>query len=598
MDIYALLSLLSSGICISLGFAVYFLNRKSAINRLFMILMLANAYWSICLFMLSRSPNVEVATLWNKALSFWPLIVAGALHFTLVFTENSILKRKPTLLFLYLPAVYFSLIDLTTNLISTTPVLKSWGYSITYPPYSLVSSLDGIWAAATTLITLILYSQYYFRISDQTKRQQTKYVAIGFAIPIITSVITDSLFPVVGIDFPVLGNVAVSITAFVVAYAIVKHDLFGLNVEIAAENVFSTMPDSVILVNLEGKIVQVNRALVLLTGYKEREVIGKTVDQMLSQADVLNSGDTTPRIIAQMRKHKELKEIKDYEISFHTKSGQKRFGTLSCSMVSNNHGQEVGIAFILHDITEQKELNKKLLNSQRLASIGELAGIIGHDLRNPLTGIRGASYYLKNKYANTLDSKDIAMFETIEHAIEYSNKIVNDLIDYSSDIQLELQNTTPAKIVDEALTFIPAPANIQVINEANETVQFNVDISKTRRGFINIIKNAYDAMPNGGVLTIKTKIIEEKICFIFADTGEGMAPETLNRLWAPLFTTKAKGMGFGLAICKRTVEAHDGKIFAVSEPKKGTTITIELPTDLKPNEPTLIRKTAESNVKG
>lgn len=562
-----------------------------------MVLMLANAYWSICLFMLNRSPTPEIAMLWNKALSFWPLIVAGALHFALVFTENNIMKRKSTLYLLYVPALFFSIIDLVSEQISTAPVLKSWGYSITYPPYSPLSSLDGIWAAATTLITLILFAQYYFRISDRTKKEQTKFVTIGFGIPIVTSVITDSLFPVVGIDFPVIGNIAVSTTAFAVAYAIVKHDLFGLNAEIAAENVFSTMPDSVILVNLEGRIVQVNQALFQLTGYKEDEVIGKTVDQMLSQADVLNSGDATPRLIAQMRKRKELKEIKDYEISFHTKMGQKRFGTLSCSLVSNNHGQEVGIAFILHDITEQKELNKKLLNSQRLASIGELAGIIGHDLRNPLTGIRGASYYLKNKYANTLDDKDKAMFETIERAIEYSNKIVNDLIDYSSDIQLELQNTSPAKLVEEALTYIPAPASIHVINEANETVQFNVDISKMRRGFINVVKNAYDAMPNGGVLTIKTKIVEGKICFIFADTGEGMAPETLNRLWAPLFTTKAKGMGFGLAICKRTVEAHDGRIFAVSEPKKGTTITIELPTDLKPNEPSIIRATAELEIK-
>jgi PAS domain S-box-containing protein len=537
-----------------------------------MVLMLANAYWSICLFMLNRAPNVEVATLWNKALSFWPLIVAGALHFTLVFTENSILKRKSTLLLLYLPALYFALIDLTTNLISTTPVLRSWGYSITYPSYSLLSSLDGIWAAAMTLITLVLYSQYYCRISDKTKKQQTKFVAIGFAIPVLTSTITDSLLPVIEIDFPVLGNVAVSITAFIVAYAVVKHDLFGLNVEIAAENVFSTMPDSVILVSLEGKIVQVNNALVKLTGYKEKELIGKTVYEMLMQADVLNAQAATPRLINVIKKQKNL-EIKDYEISFYPKEGQKRFGTLSCSMVTNNHGQDVGIAFILHDITEQKEMSRKLLDSQRLASIGELAGIIGHDLRNPLTGIRGASYYLKSKYSNTLDNKDKAMFETIERAIEYSNKIVNDLIDYSSDSPLELQKTNPAKLIENTLTLIPAPSNIEVVTEVNEPVQFEVDFSKIQRAFINIIKNAYDAMPNGGRLTIKTESEPGKIFFSFSDTGEGMSKETLEKLWIPLFTTKAKGMGFGLAISKRSVEAHGGKIHAESEPKKGTIIT-------------------------
>ncbi len=558
-----------------------------------MVLMLANAYWSICLFMLNRSPNAEVATIWNKVLSFWPLIVAGALHFSLVFTENSILKRKPMLLFIYLPAVYFSIIDLTTNLISTTPVLRSWGYSITYPPYSILSSLDGIWAASTTLIALILFAQYYFRTGDETKKLQTKFVTLGFSIPIITSTITDSLFPVIGIDFPVLGNITVSITAFIVAYAVVKHDLFGLNVEIAAENVFSTMPDSVILVNLQGKIVQVNRALVQLTGYKEREVIGKTVQEMLMQADVLNSNDVTPRLIAQMRQQKNL-EIKDYEISFYTKSGQKRFGTLSCSMVTNNHGQAVGIAFILHDITEQKEMGKKLLNSQRLASIGELAGIIGHDLRNPLTGIRGASYYLKNKYVNVLDDKDRAMFDTIERSIEYSNKIVNDLIDYSSDIHLELQNTTSSKLLEGTLVFTPAPAEIKIVVDAKEPVQFKVDINKMQRAFINIIKNAFDSMPKGGELTIKTQSAQGKVFFVFSDTGEGMTKEVFGKLWSPLFTTKAKGMGFGLPICKRTVEAHGGKISVASEPKKGTTVTVELPTDLDVEEPAFLKAQADS----
>ena len=101
-----------------------------------------------------------------------------------------------------------------------------------------------------------------------------------------------------------------------------------------------------------------------------------------------------------------------------------------------------------------------------------------------------------------------------------------------------------------------------------------------RRGFVDIFKNAYDAMPNGGELTVKGEKIGNSIIFIFTDTGEGMTQETLSKLWTPLFTTKAKGMGFGLAICKRTVEAHGGKITAVSEPKKGTTITIEFPLDL------------------
>ena len=104
------------------------------------------------------------------------------------------------------------------------------------------------------------------------------------------------------------------------------------------------------------------------------------------------------------------------------------------------------------------------------------------------------------------------------------------------------------------------------------------------RAFVNIIKNAFDAMPNGGELIIQSEKIGESIVFSFKDSGHGMEKETLDKLWNPLFTTKAKGMGFGLAICKRAVEAHDGKITAESQVNEGTTIKVELPLNLKSSD--------------
>lgn len=577
MNIYALLSLCASGICIALGVSVYFLNRKSALNKLFMLTMAANAYWAFCEFMMRQATTIEIAELWSKILFLWPFFVSLTLHFTLAFTESSLLKSKLTYLGLYFPALLFSTIDLTTNLISAAPILRFWGYTSTPSFYSVTSSIDGVWAAAVALLTLMLYVHFYYRISDKTKKKQTKFVAVGFAIPVFLSLITNSIFSVMGVNFPPLGSISSSLMAFIVAYAIVKHELFGLSAEIAAENIFSTMPDSVILINLQGVIVKVNRSLSELTGYKENELVGKSIRQIVEKAGLLNKGNATPQIMAQLLKQRELK---NYEVTFHTRSGEKKTGTLSCSVVCNNRGRDVGMAFVVHDITQRKEMEQKLLKSERLALIGELAGIIGHDLRNPLTGIRGASYYLKSKYAAILDIKDEAMFETIDKSIEYSNKIVNDLIDYSSEIKLELENTTPQKLVKSALALITPPANIQVIDETQETPECYIDSGRMRRGFVDIFRNAFDAMPNGGVLTVKGEKIGNSIVFSFKDTGEGMTQETLIRLWTPLFTTKAKGMGFGLAICKRTVEAHGGKITAESAPKQGTTIRIEIPLDL------------------
>ena len=237
-------------------------------------------------------------------------------------------------------------------------------------------------------------------------------------------------------------------------------------------------------------------------------------------------------------------------------------------------------------LTEIENKTNKLKTTERFAAIGELAAMIGHDLRNPLTGIAGANYYLKTKYAPNLDKKGIRMLKTIDTDIQYSNKIVNDLLEYSGEMKPELTVTTPNRLLKEALAFIEIPKNAQIIDQTQDEPEIRVDTQKLERAFLNIIKNAFDAMPNGGKLTIKSDTLNDAVKISFTDTGTGMTQETLSRLWSPLFTTKAKGMGFGLPICKRIVEAHNGKISVASETGKGSTFVVVLPlgSEIKQNE--------------
>jgi len=233
---------------------------------------------------------------------------------------------------------------------------------------------------------------------------------------------------------------------------------------------------------------------------------------------------------------------------------------------------------------ELRGVQRQLLKSERLAAIGELAGMVGHDLRNPLTGITGATYYLKTKYGSKMDNKGKEMLEIIGRDIAYSNKIINDLLEYSREIKLELTETSPKQILKEALSFVPVPKNIQVVNNLQGRPRISVDVERMRRVFLNIIKNAFEAMPSGGRLTITAKRATDNLMFTFSDTGGGMSKETMSKLWTPLFTTKARGMGFGLPICKRILEAHGGKISVESEIDKGTTFTVTIPMKQKPTE--------------
>jgi signal transduction histidine kinase len=227
-----------------------------------------------------------------------------------------------------------------------------------------------------------------------------------------------------------------------------------------------------------------------------------------------------------------------------------------------------------------RRMQEKLLESERLATIGELAGIIGHDLRNPLQGIAGAAYYLGARKEITTNKASEEMLRNIENCIVRSNKIINDLIDYSQELHLNLSELTPRVLTENALSQIAAPKNVEVMNQTFAQPSFEVDSNRMERVLLSITRNAFDAMPEGGQLTITSANEGDHVVFKFADTGLGMSVETLGKLWTPLFTTKPKGMGFGLAICKRIVEAHGGKIAAQSTLGTGSVFTLTLP--LKP----------------
>jgi signal transduction histidine kinase/putative methionine-R-sulfoxide reductase with GAF domain len=230
---------------------------------------------------------------------------------------------------------------------------------------------------------------------------------------------------------------------------------------------------------------------------------------------------------------------------------------------------------------ELVEMHEKLLKAQRMAIIGELAGMIGHDLRNPLTGIAGAVYYLRRRLSQLNDERVMEMLNIIDKNIAYSNKIINDLLDYSGEIKLNVSETTPDKIIDEALEAVEIPSSIEVMKFVDKKPRIKVDFERLKRVFVNLIKNAVEAMPDGGTLTIKSVEKDGECIFTVSDTGIGMTKEIIDKLWTPLFTTKARGMGFGLAICKRFVEAHGGTITVESAPGKGTTFTVTVPLEPK-----------------
>jgi PAS domain S-box-containing protein len=365
----------------------------------------------------------------------------------------------------------------------------------------------------------------------------------------------------------------------------------------------NSVRDAIILIDGEGRIGYWNPAAEKIFGYSREEARGKVM------FDLLVPGSVGPEVKLAMERGLKEFSVKGkgpltqghVELTLQKKDGSEFPVTLYSSPIRlANTWHAVGV---VKDITEQKlneqlakdyaerlekdveartkELkaaNMSLLKLERLATIGELAGMVGHDLRNPLSGIKNAVYFLKKKGNTIPDARAKLMFETIDKCIEHSNKIINDLLDYSREIHLEVQHCSPRELLLEGLSMVQIPEKVKITNNVSDGIYFEADADKIQRVFINIVKNAVDSMPDGGTIIIDCLQSNENLDFFFTDTGSGIPEEIVPNLFSPLITTKAQGMGFGLAICKRLIEAHHGKITVATSLGNGTTFKITIPT--------------------
>ncbi|MFQ6122337.1 MAG: ATP-binding protein [Dehalococcoidales bacterium] len=231
---------------------------------------------------------------------------------------------------------------------------------------------------------------------------------------------------------------------------------------------------------------------------------------------------------------------------------------------------------------ELRQTQEKLIRSERLAAIGQLAGGVGHELRNPLGALRNAVYYVKGKVAKSeLAQKEPRVMEFLgimDDEINSSNKIINDLLGFSRVGKPSVSPTQIRSVIEEALLRMHIPENIELTKKLDaELPQVEVDPDQIQQVLVNMITNAVQATPDGGKLTISARERKEFLEVEIADTGEGIPEETRDKIFDPLFTTRAKGIGLGLAVCKSIIDRHGGNIEVKSKVGKGTTLNIKLP---------------------
>lgn len=254
---------------------------------------------------------------------------------------------------------------------------------------------------------------------------------------------------------------------------------------------------------------------------------------------------------------------------------------------------------LIEDITKRKELEQKiadhtknleklveertrqLKDAEHLAAVGQTAGMIGHDIRNPLQAITNELYIIKQTLNNEAESKlkmeimDGLVF--FQEQIDYISKIVFDLQDYSRIIKPKFVNSDLPRIVSDVLKSFRFPSKYDVSVNIRQGLKLKTDPILVRRILTNLINNSIQAMPEGGKLAVSAEKKERIIIIEVSDTGKGIPEKVKPLIFKPLFTTKAKGQGLGLAVVKRLVDSLRGTITFESKKNKGTTFKIILP---------------------
>lgn len=336
------------------------------------------------------------------------------------------------------------------------------------------------------------------------------------------------------------------------------------------ENLLENANDVIYTLDTEQRFTYVN-SKIEAWGYRKDDLIGRPYLALLSKR----------------HRGKRLKSTLDigakqvYEVEVVTRTGEPRAVMVSVSPLHGVEGIILGVLGIARDMTETKKLEQQIRNSEKLASVGKLAAGVAHEINNPLGGILNCLYNLRK---GTLSpGRQEEYWASMEDGVRRVQKIVRQLLDFSQQHEPALALTDINHVVDRVLaltTHLFAPNRILLetgFGQGLPTVM--VDRHMIEQVLMNLVLNAVQAMKDGGVLTIRTSVVEGVCLIEVHDTGSGIAPAVLPRIFDPFFSTKkeGEGTGLGLSVSLGIIERHGGKILVNSEVGRGTTFTLCLP---------------------
>lgn len=329
--------------------------------------------------------------------------------------------------------------------------------------------------------------------------------------------------------------------------------------------------------NEKGQIIFLNQAWKQMTGYDIEECLGTMYNQYFDQEE-----HVVQHLLSVVKEHKDAGRV---ELRLLHKEGKKVWGDVHYKLYFNEQNQFTGGIGTVADITKQKEAKLELersnqqlqMQAQKLAVAGQIAAGIAHEVRNPLTSVNGFLQLMKTQYPERTDYFDIIFSE-----IKRIDFVLSELLVLAKPQSVHFQEVQLHELLEQVITLLKTNAVLSNIDlkqpfKKQDAGAVLADANQMKQLFINLIKNAIEAMPEGGSIYISTEKILNEWKITIQDEGKGMSEEDIQKIYDPFFSTKKEGTGLGLTICATILKDHHGRMDVSSELGKGTAFHIYLP---------------------
>ncbi|MGH9942694.1 MAG: two-component system sensor histidine kinase NtrB [Pyrinomonadaceae bacterium] len=349
------------------------------------------------------------------------------------------------------------------------------------------------------------------------------------------------------------------------------------NLRALHERIVESIRSGLLTTDLEGRIYTFNAAAEEMTGYKASDLRGQDASILF--------GDIRAHIDAVLKSPEEEQKSQRYEADCLTPDGMRLRLGYSISPLYAEGGEVTGLILTFQDLTQVRALEETSRRQDRLAAVGRVAAGIAHEIRNPLAAMRGSIQVLLSETDG--DSAEAELMEIILRESDRINRIITDYLTYARPRPLALAETDVREPLRETFALLPNGADVSAAHRfelemPEEPARAMADASGLKQVFWNLARNAVRAMPEGGTLRAEIKngnadAAAGRLRIVFTDTGCGMSPKQVERLFEPFTSSTTGGTGLGLSIVYQIVRDHGGTINVRSREGYGTTITIELP---------------------